>query len=407
MPKRAADEAESIAKKRSEQTLAELFGEIASGMPSCPLLKLRPDQLVRILAATKESQLGASSSFPSKPDSESDSDSYSDSSSESAPAAEFVLDYQSLVNLTLSCKAFSLFMLKREYKDGFAAVALLRCKAEGIDELSLRYLPDLASRVINPALLSNQSDPEAKEKHLVLAGGERLVNHLWSPLIFYLNTVGYPPCRHCGMKTELRGKNGVPISTFLVLRGAGKPPKEPLLKGKDEPHFRKNRAILKAWRRHTYRCVDPACAQELDMMLLNTPLGSVFDACLSTATGQSRHHNFKSQKFQLYKGDGTELDFSVKFCKRCGVLNTEKENLTEQVNCGGQCKSARQRLGVHNVCICARPCSSCSIPIRSCRCTFCESCNRCEGDECERCEKVCQCEAPYCEDCGCEYCECD
>ena len=402
MPKRtaSADEANPASKRRNEQILADFFGSIVDGMPRCPLLKLTSDQLMRVLAAPNLN-------VPTLKD-EGSNGSSEDDGTEDAPAVEFVLAYQDLANLALSCRAFSLFMLKKEYRDGFDAVARLRGIANGIEDTSFNYLPRFASEVINPVLMANQSIPEETGDNLVRAGGERIVNHLWSPLIFYLNTVGFPPCRYCGMKTDLRGRNGaVPISTFVVIRGGRKHPREPLLTDKDkESHCRVNRAILKSWRRHVYRCIDPSCAKELDIMLLNTPLGTVFDACLATAPGSARHHDFKSQKFQLYKANGEELDFSVKFCKRCGVLHTAKENLDEQVKCGGQCKSARQRLGLDKTCVCARPCTSCKASIRSCRCTFCEECSLCQGDDCTRCKKTCECEEDYCDECGCEPCEC-
>lgn len=401
MSKRAAGQGKAEPKKQKlPSTVAELMSSVHPEMHRSPLMRLSLRQLIRILNAVPPDsgeQTARSSSASRSSDSSSASLSSSD---EDAAPLEFIVNYRSLVNLTLSCKAFSLFMLKQQYREGFSLLAEYRCAANGLKKSSFTYLQEYANNVVNASITAKSES------------AEKLINHHWAPLQFLLNTVGFPACRHCGMTCgDLRGKNGVPISPYLVLRGKLKEPSEPLLK-KEDPHYRKNRAILKAYRRNTYRCVNPSCGQDLDLMLLNTPLGTVFDACLTTNGGKNKHHVFKKLKFQIYKPGGSrkELDFSVKFCSRCGVLTTGKENLVKEVKCTGQCEDVKRSRGLSrkSACLCDSECKQCKWPVRKCICTFCDSCRLCTGEECTRCEKLCECEEAYCSDCGCDLdkCEC-
>lgn len=415
MPKRKIDAVSLEAKKlKMVVKLGELFAGAGFNIKS-PLMKLTVRQFVRILdtvsleeavedsedasgSRDNESRSEKSGSDDSASSSMEDDYSGGDDESEGEPA-KFLVGYRSLVNLTASCKAMSLFMLKKQYRDGFALLAEHRGHINGIRQPGFSYLDTYTTEVVNAAIASKSPD------------AEKVTNHLWSPLEFLLNSVGFPACRHCGMTCgDLRGKNGLPISPYLVLRGKLKTPGDPLLK-QDDPRHRKNRAILKAYRRNTYRCVNPSCGKDLDLMVVNTPLGSVFDGCLTTNKGKNKHHIFKKLKFQIYKpGSTKELDFQVKFCQRCGVLTTSKENLVKEVKCTGKCEEVKRARGLERKgpCLCDSKCKQCERTVRRCHCTICEKCKLCTGEECDRCEALCECSGDYCEDCGCDIdkCEC-
>lgn len=409
MPKREVDPVTlgKLAKKhRSISNLAELLEGTVPNLAPSPLLKLSFQQIMHVLAAEKQRD--------EEPGSPRDS---SHSSEESCPEEHpgFVLSDLDLVNFTVSCKPFRQLMLSKKLGRGFRYLAKIRCEEQGVRYTQLE--PDRSGRMQVVERTDHMVFNLGFEYMPGYLASLSITTALWDPLYYVLNSQGFPPCKNCGMHCELRGASGIPISTYALVGRTSRKPSQPLILEGD-PLYRQNRAKLMANRQRLYRCVNPHCLATLTAMIMNFPLGSIFDACRK-ATSTAKHR-FKALRYQIEapekKGDKfgrlRELEFDVEYCDRCGVLGTEEANLAAPDKCGGHCvalKKARAKEGDANwkngPCLCAN-CALCGKWPTKCRCEPCGKCKRCAGENCRRCKKRCKCKADYCEDCGNEVCEC-
>jgi len=364
-PKKLKTEKDAKPKKlKRSSRLGDVLGKLHKDLLKSPLMKLNIGQFVRILDAKPPVEERSS-----KEENSESSDLHDDNE-------PFILDYDQLSDLACTCKAMAAFFCQETFGNGFVRLADDRISIQGVEphfDFFGRYLTEI-----------------------------KVTDTIWSSLYFLVNTEGFPPCEHCGTNTwRMRGKAGVPIAPFLAQIGSGKRKRKADL-SKCKTVSEQNLAILEANRKYTYLCMNPKCRKPLDQVICNFPLGSIFDACSNThARGK---HETKKLDLQLYTYRGREIDESMKYCVKCGVLTTKKANLLIEADCGGFCHPVVKK-GQPLKCICV-PCTLCKRMPAKCKCEPCGECKKCGAKKCKLCKDKCECEPPYCPDCLNEICEC-